>query len=80
MNITDSLGYKSAIVSASIGLLVGDTTGNGSVNATDIAQVKSQSGQPVNASNFRADATTSGGSVNASDIGLVKSASGTQLP
>jgi hypothetical protein len=63
-----------------MGVLAGDTTGNGSVSATDIGQVKSQSGQAVNAVNFRADVTANGGSISASDIGLVKSKSGTQLP
>jgi hypothetical protein len=63
-----------------MGILVGDSTGNGSVTATDIGQVKAQSGQPVTAANFRTDVTASGGSITASDIGLVKSASGTMLP
>jgi hypothetical protein len=79
-NVTDSLGYNSSSIPITFGILLGDTSGNGSVTATDIGQVKSQSGQPVTASNFRADVTASGGSINASDIGLVKSASGTQLP
>jgi hypothetical protein len=78
-NVSDSFGNTST-VSASIGFLVGDATVNGSVTATDIGQVKSQSGQPVTASNFRSDLNASGGSINTSDIGLVKSAAGTQLP
>lgn len=61
-------------------VLVGDTTNNGSVSASDIGQVKGQSGQAVTSSNFRADVTANGGSITASDIGLVKSVSGTQLP
>jgi phosphoribosylformimino-5-aminoimidazole carboxamide ribonucleotide (ProFAR) isomerase len=61
-------------------VLVGDVTVNGSVTASDVAQVKGQSGQPVTAANFRSDVTASGGIVNASDIGLVKARSGTQLP
>jgi uncharacterized delta-60 repeat protein len=63
-----------------MGILIGDTTGNGSVSASDIGQVKGQSGQPVTQSNFRLDVTASGEAINASDIGLVKSRSGTQLP
>ncbi len=61
-------------------VLVGDTNGNGSVTASDIGEVKGQSGQAVTAANFRTDVTANGGSITASDIGLVKSASGTQLP
>lgn len=63
-----------------MGVLVGDTTGNGSVTASDIGQVKAQSGQAVTPSNFRLDVTANGGTINASDIGLVKSKSGTVLP
>lgn len=55
------------------------TTGNGSVNSSDISQTKSQSGKPVTASNFRADVTVNG-SINSSDISSVKSKSGTSLP
>ncbi len=59
--------------------LIGDTTADGSVNAGDIGQTKSQSGNAVSASNFREDVTVDG-SINAGDIGLVKSKSGTALP
>ena len=59
--------------------LIGDTTADGSVNAGDIGQTKSQSGNAVSASNFREDVTVDG-SINAGDIGLVKSKSGTGLP
>jgi hypothetical protein len=63
-----------------IGFLVGDTSGNGSVNTTDIGQTKAQSGQAVTTSDFRTDVTVNGGAISSSDIGLVKSAAGTQLP
>jgi Dockerin type I domain len=72
-------GTHSGDVGVRIGVLVGDTTGNGVVNAADIAQVKSQVGQAVNASNFRTDVTPNG-LINASDAALVKSKSGTSLP
>jgi hypothetical protein len=64
--------------SATIGVLVGDTTGNGTVNSSDIAQTQSQSGQPVTQSNFREDVTVNG-VINSSDIALVQSQSGTGL-
>ena len=66
-------------VSASIGVLAGDTTGNGSVNSSDISQVQGQSGQGVGAGNFREDVTVNG-LINSSDISLVQSKSGTALP
>ncbi len=65
--------------SVNIGFLIGDTTGDGTVNAGDIGQTKSQSGNPVTGSNFREDVTVDG-TINAGDIGLVKSKSGTALP
>lgn len=66
-------------VNISLGFLLGDTNGNGIVNASDIGQVKAQSGQAVTSGNFRNDVNTSG-SINASDIGQVKAQSGTSLP
>ena len=77
-DVTDSQGNSSNAVSASMGVLLADTTGNGSVNSSDISQTKSQSGQAVSASNFRQDVTVNG-SINSSDISLVKSQSGTAL-
>jgi uncharacterized delta-60 repeat protein len=78
-NVNDSAGNSSASVPTSMGVLVGDTTGNGTVNASDVAQTKANSGQAVDASNFRTDVTVSG-SINAADVGLVKSNAGMSLP
>jgi hypothetical protein len=64
--------------SATMGVLVGDTTANGSVNSSDVAQTQSQSGQPVTQSNFREDVTVNG-AINSSDVALVQSLSGTGL-
>jgi hypothetical protein len=76
--VIDSNG-STGDVSGSMGVLVGDTTADASVNSTDIAQTKSQSGNLVTNSNFREDVTTDG-NLNSTDIGLVKSKSGTGLP
>lgn len=62
-----------------MGVLVGDTTGNGAANGTDIGQTKSLSGQATTALNFRSDVNASG-TINATDIGQVKAQSGTSLP
>jgi hypothetical protein len=78
-NVTDSAGNFSGVVSASMGVLIGDTNGDGFVNSADISQTKSQSGQPVDGSNFREDVNTDG-FLNSADISLVKSKSGTALP
>ena len=78
-NVADASGNFSSAVSGSMRLLVGDTTGNGLVNSSDIAQTQSQSGQAVTASNFREDVTVNG-VINSSDIALVQSKSGTAMP
>ncbi|MGI8956780.1 MAG: hypothetical protein ACR2II_07685 [Chthoniobacterales bacterium] len=79
-NVDDTLGnHIVTLLSPRWGLLVGDTNGDASVNAGDIGQTLSQSGQAVTGSNFREDLTVDG-IINAGDIGLVKSKSGTALP
>jgi hypothetical protein len=62
-----------------MGMLIGDTTGDGNVNSADISQTKSKSSQGVDATNFRNDVTLDG-SFNSADISLVKAKSGTALP
>ncbi|MEP6810156.1 MAG: LamG-like jellyroll fold domain-containing protein [Chthoniobacterales bacterium] len=80
VNLTGvSDGTSSGNVPVAMGVLIGDTSGNGTVNASDVAQTKASSGQPTDAMNFRADVNLSG-MINASDIGLVKSKAGTLLP
>ena len=72
-------GTTSGDVGVQMGMLLGDTSGNGFVNASDVSQTKARSGQAVDATNFRSDVTVNG-SINASDVSLVKSRSGTALP
>jgi CSLREA domain-containing protein len=72
-------GTQSGDVGLRVGIGLGDTTGNGAVNASDIAETKAQAGQPVSTANFRNDVTANG-AINASDIGLVKAQSGIDLP
>ncbi len=72
-------GTTTGDVTVPMGVLIGDTNANGAVNAGDVAQTKSQSGQAVTAANFREDVNANG-SINAGDVALVKSKSGTALP
>jgi hypothetical protein len=72
-------GTNTSDVEAAISVLIGDTTGNGLVNSSDIAQTQSQTGQPVTADNFRQDLPVNG-AINSSDIALAQSQSGTGLP
>jgi hypothetical protein len=61
------------------GFLMADVNGNRTTNATDVALTKSQSGQPVDATNFKSDVNANG-FINASDVAAVKSSAGTGLP
>jgi uncharacterized delta-60 repeat protein len=79
INVTLNSVNGSTNVVIPMSVLAGDTTANGSVNSSDIAQTQSQSGQTVTSSNFREDVTVNG-SVNSSDIAFVQSKSGTALP
>jgi hypothetical protein len=71
-------GTATTNVSIPMSILVGDTTANGAVNSSDIAQTQSQSGQALTVNNFREDVTANG-AINSSDIALVQSKSGTAL-
>lgn len=76
--LTTSDGANVSNFVVPMGILVGDTSGNGVVNASDLAKTKGQVGVPLNDHNFREDVTANG-IINASDVALVKSASGTAL-
>jgi hypothetical protein len=79
INVTLNSVNGSTSVVIPMSVLAGDTTANGAVNSSDIAQIQSQSGQLVSSSNFREDVTANG-SINSSDIAFVQSKSGTGLP
>lgn len=72
-------GTNTNDVAVRVGFLRGDTTANGLVNSSDIAQTQSQAGQFVDATNFREDVTVNG-VINSSDIVTVQSSAGTALP
>jgi hypothetical protein len=72
-------GTNTGDVPISMGVLVGDTTANGVVNAGDVAQTKSQVGATVTGSNFREDVNANG-LINSVDVALVKSNVGHSLP
>jgi uncharacterized delta-60 repeat protein len=78
-NVTDIFSQVLPDTPVSVNMLIGDTTGNRTVNAGDVAQTKGQSGQPVGAGNFRNDVNVSG-STNAGDVAQVKANSGHTLP
>ena len=60
-------------------ILIGDTNGNGTVNASDVSLTKSQVGMAVSSSNFREDVNANG-TISATDVAQVKAEVGTALP
>src|SRR4029077_20429367 len=58
INVND--GTHMGNVPILMGVLVGDTTGNGIVNAGDVSLTKSQVGATVTSSNFREDVNANG--------------------
>ena len=78
-NVHDSVGNSGDVVGPQMGVLIGDTSANGVVNSSDIAQTQFQSGQAVTSNNFREDVNVNA-AINSSDIATVQSRSGTGLP
>jgi hypothetical protein len=78
-NVEDTAGNFSAIASASMNVLIGDTNADRFTDAVDVSQTKSQSGNAVTNSNFREDVNVDG-FIDAIDASLVKSKAGTALP
>jgi hypothetical protein len=77
--VTDSFSQTLADTAVPMNVLVGDTSGNKGVSATDLGETKMQVGNPVDASNFREDVVPDG-AISSSDVATVKFDSGTGLP
>jgi hypothetical protein len=77
-NVLDSQN-NTGNLSATMGLLLGDVTGNKSVSNTDVASVKGQVSAPVTSSNFRNDVNANG-VISNTDVSLTKGQVGTALP
>ena len=78
-NVTDSFAQVLPDTAVSMNMLIGDTSGNKTVNASDVGQTKAQSGLSVTATNFREDVIPNG-LINVSDISQVKADAGHGVP
>ena len=78
-NVTDNFAHVLPSAAVSMNMLIGDTTGNKTVNASDVSQTKRQSAVPVTTANFREDVIPNG-AINASDISQVKATTGHSVP
>ena len=76
--VIDSNG-STGDVSATMGVLFGDTTANKSVSNTDVAAVKGQISSPVTTSNFRHDVNANG-IISNTDVSATKAQVSTTLP
>ena len=72
-------GAPSGDVTIWFDVLLADTNGNGTVNASDLSQSKAQGGQVVTTSNFRSDVVANG-TINSTDASVIKSQIGTSIP
>ena len=77
--VTDVFSQVLADTTLNAGFLVGDTNGNGAVNAGDVLQTRSFGGQGTDSTNFRSDVNADG-SVNSGDTTVVRSRSGNSIP
>ena len=64
---------------ARMGVLLGDTDGDGVVNSGDTQRTRNNSGEITDSDNFRTDVNLDG-TVNSGDAIIVRSRSGTGLP
>ena len=78
-NVQDDQSNTLASASVTMGLLMGDVDGDGSVTKADLALVKADLGQTTDATNFREDVNVDG-MINQLDVRAVKRSAGPPCP
>jgi hypothetical protein len=78
-NLSDTFGHTLADTPLNAVMLIGDTTGNQVVNASDVSQIKAAVGATVDSSNFRADLNING-IISSTDVAEGKSNLGQSVP
>src|SRR5207253_6164264 len=78
-NVSDSAESLSSVLSAIIGVLIGDVNASGVVTSGDTNLCKAQALQTVTNSNFRDDINASG-AITTGDVNIIKQNALTQLP
>ena len=74
-SVNDAQGNHSSLVPVQMRVLIGDTNGDGSVNAGDSTQTRNRAGELTSQGNFRSDVNTDG-TINSGDAFIVRSKSG----
>ncbi|HSU85446.1 MAG TPA: YCF48-related protein [Chthoniobacterales bacterium] len=77
--VHDDQGNVLSTASVTMGLLLGDVSGDGVVHSTDTHRTKVDRGQQTNSTNFRDDIDTNG-RIDRADFALIKAQVGTTLP
>ncbi|MEO7725058.1 MAG: dockerin type I domain-containing protein [Chthoniobacterales bacterium] len=77
--VSDDQGNSLATAAVTVGLLLGDVDGDGTVTTTDFSLTKTESGQTTDATNFREDLNMNG-KIDRSDAKSVRQQIGTSLP
>ncbi len=77
--VRDSVGNSSSVVSASMGMLLGDVNASRRVDAADVSSVRQQTLQSITSSNFRNDLNASG-RIDAADVSIARQQTLTSLP
>ncbi|MEP7015763.1 MAG: dockerin type I domain-containing protein [Verrucomicrobiota bacterium] len=77
-SVTDEFSQTLPDTVLSVSFVLGDSNGNGTVNASDVSQTKSRIGQAIDTTNFRSDVNANG-TFNASDVSQIKANIGVAL-
>jgi hypothetical protein len=70
-SVTDTSGHELPDTAVSVAMLTGDTTGNKTVERSDVMQTRDQVDEPVTAANFRGDVRVTG-TINRTDVRQVR--------
>ena len=77
-NVVDSAGNTIGTVQAAMGVLIGDSTNDQTVNSGDAQVTRNRSGQLTNGGNFRSDVNADG-TINSGDAFVVRARSGNMI-
>ena len=77
--VVDTTGAAAGPVSVTMGVLLGDTNADATVNSGDALQTRARSGEITNGGNFRMDVNLDG-TISGGDALVVRSAAGTSVP
>jgi hypothetical protein len=75
----DAAGNNGEVVGPQMGVLTGDVDASGRVDSTDVFQVRQQTLQFANSSNFRTDVDASG-RIDSTDVFITRQQTLTSLP